>query len=111
MIKALAVVALLGLHLYVLLDVLRTPATAVRALPRWLWCLVVLVPVLGPLCWLVLGRPGRASGGDTGGRPRGGAPAPDDDTAFLKRLDEQSWAARMQRLRDEQEGEGPEPPG
>lgn len=105
------VIAGLALHLYVLIDLLRSPSDEVRLLPRWLWFLVSLLPVAGPVCYLLAGQPrvgpgqggggGGGGGGITGGpRPRGPV-APDDDPEFLKRLDEQSWAARMERLRRE----------
>jgi len=111
------VIGALALHIYVMLDVLRSPAPEVRILPRWLWFLVSLMPIVGPVGWLVVGRPrvGPAPGGGSGGgggigggpRPGRGPLAPDDDPEFLKRLDEQSWAARMERLRREREGGTP----
>lgn len=103
------VVAVFALHLYVLLDVLRSPGAEVRVMPKGLWLIVSLVPVVGPVGWLMAGRPvlgpssdGGGPGGITGGpRPGRGPIAPDDDPEFLKRLDEQSWAARMEKLRRE----------
>jgi hypothetical protein len=104
------VIAALALHVYVLIDLVRSPSAEVRLLPKWLWLLVWLLPIAGPLCYLLAGQPrvepgqgggGGGGGGITGGpRPRGPV-APDDDPEFLKRLDEQSWAARMERLRRE----------
>ncbi len=111
------VLAVLTLYIYVLIDLARAPSGEVRILPKWLWAaVVVLVVILGPVLWLVLGRPKAAyppAGGDGGGGgsagrrpgPRGPV-APDDDPEFLKRIDEQSWASRMERLRREREGGG-----
>lgn len=107
--RFLLVVAAFALHLYVLLDVLRSPGSEVRVMPKGLWLVVSLVPVVGPVGWLLAGRPavgpsseGGGPGGLTGGpRPGRGPIAPDDDPEFLKRLDEQSWAARMEKLRRE----------
>ena len=75
----------LGLFSYALADLFRTPASAVRTLPKPLWFLVVLPPVFGPLAWLLVGRPKR------GARPVAEAGAtrpssPDDDEDFLREL-------------------------
>lgn len=117
--RALPFLALLVLQVYTLVDLLRSNGADVRALPKAVWFLVWLVPVLGPIAWLVLGRPsvgpssggsggsGGGGGGITGGpRPSRGPVAPDDDPEFLKRLDEQSWSARMERLRRERQSGG-----
>jgi len=117
-------VALLGLHVYVLMDILRAPGEHIRTLPKGIWLFVSLLPLLGPLFWVLGGRPlvGPGYGGEPGGgaggiqggpRPGRGPRAPDDDPEFLKRLDEQSWAAKMERLRRERQGEGGQdpPPG
>lgn len=107
----------LGIYVYVLLDIGRTPKEDVRNLPRLLWVLIVLgMGFLGLAAWFVWGRPraglppanGFGGGGGGSRRPEGGpgpkppAPlAPDDDPEFLKRLDEQAWAAKMERLRQQ----------
>lgn len=74
----------LVLLVYCALDVASTPAGSVRALPRALWfVLVLVVPLLGPIAWLTAGRPRR----DAARRlavPEPGAP--DDDEAFLREL-------------------------
>lgn len=117
--RILPVFAVIVLYVYVLVELGRSRSADVRALPKWLWLIVVLViPLVGPVLWLVFGRP-RAelppSGGDGGGsigrRPGPSGPvAPDDDPEFLKRLEEQSWASKMERLRREREGGGGQPP-
>lgn len=116
--KFLIALALLTLQVYALVDLVRADSDEVRTIPKALWFVVWLIPVLGPVAWLLLGRPqvGPSSGGGgsggggsiTGGpRPTRGPVAPDDDPEFLRRLDEQSWAARMERLRRERQGPGP----
>ena len=51
-------VAVLALYIYAMLDLVRAPSAEVRLLPKWLWAVVVLlVFLLGPVLWLVLGRP------------------------------------------------------
>lgn len=115
--RFLLVIAAVALHVYVLVDLARAPRGDVRMLPKGLWFVVSLIPVVGPLGWLLIGRPrvgpapgGRGGGGGIAGGPRPRGPiAPDDDPDFLKRLDEQTWAAKMERLRREREsGGGPE---
>ena len=116
--KFVLAVAVLALYIYAMLDLMRAPAREVRLLPKWLWVVVVLfIFLLGPVMWLVLGRPraeyppagGDGGGGGSGGRGPGprGPVAPDDDPEFLRRIDEQSWSARMERLRRERDGGSP----
>lgn len=115
--RFLIVLALLTLQIYTLVDLVRADADQVRTLPKAVWLLVWLVPVLGPLAWILLGRPqvgpspgggGGSGGGGIGGgpRPTRGPLAPDDDPDFLRRLDEQTWSVRMERLRRERQGLG-----
>lgn len=127
--RVIIAIAIIALQVYALVDLAKADSATVRAIPKWLWFLVWPIPVLGPVAWLALGRPkvGPTPGGGPGGgtslgprSPRGPI-APDDDPEFLKRLDEQSWAARMERLRREREAgdtrggsepdPGPEPDG
>jgi hypothetical protein len=92
----------LALLVYAVLDVVTTPRDAVKVLPKPLWLLLVLPPLVGPLLWFFFGRPPRgkagqskAPGADTG------AAAPDDDEEFLRELrrraDEQRRRARDPR--------------
>lgn len=58
MLRLLVVLAVVGLHVYALVDCMRTRPEQVRGLPFAAWVLVVLlVPVVGPLLWLWSGRP------------------------------------------------------
>ena len=74
-----------GLFAYAIVDLVTTPSSAVRTLPKALWFVVVLPPLLGPVAWLLFGRPRRG-----GGRQRSAPPsrpvAPDDDEDFLRDL-------------------------
>ena len=75
-------VVVVVLTVYTLVDCALLQRSRVRGLPRWVWLFViVLIPVIGPVLWLVIGR----------GRARTGTVvrsfAPDDDIDFLKGLD------------------------
>jgi len=84
---------------YALVDVIATDAHLIRNLPKLIWVFVViLVPIVGPLSWLALGRPrggsllpgttSRDQTAPTSARridPRRPV-APDDDPEFLRRL-------------------------
>ena len=92
MIRAMLIIGgaalIVGLTLYTLLDAVRTPAHEARTLPKWLWVLVTLLfPVVGPLMWLILGRPKaqpaagapRPSFGQRRSTPAPSVSSPDDD--------------------------------
>lgn len=118
MIVADEVAALLELCLlvYCLLDVLSTPAQQCRNLPKPVWAVLCFVPpIIGPLSWLLFGRPvgpqqNLPYKGNRGIPPeydrpgRATAITPEDDAAFLQQLrdraDEQRRAAEEQRRRD-----------
>ena len=98
---ALGLVAIV-LAVYCVLDVLTSPRSAVRTLPKPLWVLVVLLPWFGPAAWFLAGRPKRAD--RAAAKAAGPAPAPvhpDDDEDFLRELrrraDEQRRRARDPR--------------
>lgn len=65
----------IALHIYVLFDILQTKIVAL--MPKWAWLFVQVVPVIGPLLWLVAGKRGTKFN-----RPQG----PDDDPDFLRNL-------------------------
>jgi hypothetical protein len=120
-----AVVELL-LLVYALLDVIRTPPQQCRELPKLLWLLLCFVPIVGPVAWLVLGRPqGPARSlpykGNTGIPPeydrpgRAAAASPDNDAAFLAQLkaraeEQRRQAAEQARRIREAEDEPPPAP-
>ncbi|MFL6079611.1 MAG: PLD nuclease N-terminal domain-containing protein [Ornithinibacter sp.] len=83
----------LALTVYCVIDAFQTDEADMRNLPKVAWVMIVLLlPVVGPVAWLLGGRPRRGtppsrgqqrgSGGGRGPdrRPRG----PDDDPDFLK---------------------------
>lgn len=110
----------LGLTIYALFSCIQTPDEEVPYLPKLVWViLIVLVPLAGPIVWLLMARAyrqrladggggggggGRGTGGSSGwgARPSGPSPstgpprrsAPDDDPEFL------AWLDRQQRRRN-----------
>ena len=117
MIRAMLIIGgaalIVGLTLYTLLDAVRTPAHEARTLPKWLWVLVTLLfPVVGPLMWLILGRPkAQPAAQPAAGAPRPGfgqrrstpAPSvssPDDDEEYLRWLKAKAERERRSREAD-----------
>lgn len=104
-----------GLTLYTLLDALRTHQDQMRTFPKWLWIIaVIFFPVVGPLLWLLLGRPRavrapktRQSGGFASSRrgtPLPATSSPDDDEEYLHWL--KTKADRQRRSREKDAGTG-----
>jgi hypothetical protein len=92
--------AMFVVALYALIDCIATPARSVRSLPKAVWLLViVLLPGVGGLAWLFVGRALREGSG--GFLSRGSTPtAPDDDPDFLRQLGDQTWSQKMKRKRE-----------
>lgn len=82
-------------------------AERVRAMPRFLWVLVVvLIPLAGPIAYFLWGRPI-----DRGRRPSARPSSPDDDPDFLRSMDtEQSRRDRELLAHWERELRAEEPP-
>lgn len=112
---------IVALWIYGLIDCARTPRVSMPGrLPKWVWMLLALVPVLGSLLWLGLswwakhpeGLSGTLSLGRRSG-PQASEPAPvapDDDPEFLAKLDARNRFAEWER-RKERERRGEEPEG
>ena len=108
--RFLLTLAVIGLAVYALSDLARTRSDQTGGIPKWFWAIIlVLVPVIGPLAWIVFRRTGstppRGRGparGAQGPRRGGGPVAPDDDPEFLRRLDQ---ARREQARREQERGE------
>jgi hypothetical protein len=93
--------------LYAFIDCVQTPGVLARALPKWLWLvLIVVVPLIGAVGWLFGGRPARSAvevdalAGSTRGRGRRRSVAPDDDPAFLRQLSDVEWQRKMRERRE-----------
>jgi hypothetical protein len=87
----------LALDVFAIVDVILTDQRRVRALPKLVWViLIVLVPIVGALLWFFIGKERR----DRGGERR--TIAPDDDPAFLRNLRrDEEHDERIRRLEQE----------
>lgn len=107
MLRVLLVLLAIAVTIYGIIDVAGTPAAETRTLPKWLWLLLSLLPVLGVAAWFLFGRP-VPTGGVLGVRRRARGPlAPEDDPAFLRQLDQDAWARRMEERRRSGAGDPP----
>lgn len=99
--RAIPILVIVGLAIYSFFDVLQSKPDDIRKFSRTTWLVLVLVPIVGATLWFAIGRPrSRSSHGPPriitlrgSQRPK----APDDDPAFLRRLEEEAW----RRKRDE----------
>ena len=102
-------VAVFCLWIFCLVDVIVTDDSLCRHLPKMLWLLVVLLlPLVGSILWLAVGRPrvysapSRPSRFPEYDRPgRHVAGNPDDDAEFLRQCRER---AEEQRRRAKEQG-------
>src|SRR5689334_4220516 len=110
----------LALSVFALIDCLSTDEDEIRALPKMVWVIIILLfsPV-GPIAWFIAGRPQRAPVSNArawhpagGGQPRPRREvAPDDDPEFLRTLDARRnaddeemmrrWEADLRRREEE----------
>lgn len=82
--RVVLVLVVIALTVYALVEAGQAESVRVRLMPKWLWIVgIIVLPVLGPALWFLVGRPtGRGLGGGPQRRPI----APDDDPDFLRRL-------------------------
>jgi hypothetical protein len=113
--------AAMALLVFCLIDAVQTKPEYVRNMPKWAWVLLILVlPIVGPLAWLVAGRPrhrpnavpwpSKTAGYPEYERPRQTPRAPDDDPEFLASLKRDNaahedllkkWEEDLKRREDE----------
>jgi hypothetical protein len=113
MARGIQAVLSIALTVFALADCVQTQDEKVRGVPKWAWIvLIVLLPWVGPITWLFVGRERAWGSGPAGGsRPRRQGPlAPDEDPDFLRRLDEDIRRERRERRQGEQ-GQGPDASG
>ena len=102
MLRVLPALIAVGLFVYCLVECLQAADHEVRTLPKPAWLFVIVLPVIGPLLWLLAGRPHRARHSrpprsvarpayedvppPADEAPRTYPLGPDDDPEFLERL-------------------------
>ncbi|MFI6339467.1 PLD nuclease N-terminal domain-containing protein [Streptomyces sp. NPDC050535] len=94
MLRYLPFLLVLALWIYAFIDCLNTPEKEVRGLPKVVWVIIILLfgeVLVGPVAWLVAGRPRRTPGDGAAPSPwrrdqRTAFVAPDDNPEFLKSL-------------------------
>ena len=82
--KALLIVVPLVLLVYAFFDLYATPSYNVQHLPKPVWFAVVLIPIAGPLLWLLMGASRSPQPPPGHGGPD--VVGPDDDPDFLRGL-------------------------
>lgn len=81
--------ALVVVWVWCVLDVIRTEAAAVKYMHKLVWLvLVVLVPTVGSIAWLLVGRPVTIGSRLIPPAPPQ-RPPPDDSPEFLRSIDEE----------------------
>jgi hypothetical protein len=90
----------LAFMIFTVVDIVLMDRSRVRGLPKPAWiALAILLPVVGGVLWLAVGRVRLR---DAGQPVRRGPLAPDDDPAFLNRLGrEQEMEDRIEQLERE----------
>jgi hypothetical protein len=103
MLRYLPLLIVLGLILYCFFDVLLLDRRRFRTMGKFAWLLVVLLPVIGAILWLAVGRPRHRAQPHQESvihlRRRERIVAPDDDPEFLKVLNERAWRAKRDALK------------
>ncbi len=100
MLRVAGIIVLLAVYIWFMVDVVSSPRSSVRNLPKGIWLLIVVfVPLIGGAIWVIFGRTKPIGGG--GRRLRRMPSAPDDDPRFLAKLDEDAWKKRMRERRGE----------
>jgi hypothetical protein len=90
----------LAFMIFTVVDIVLMDRSRVRGLPKPAWIvLAILLPVVGGVLWLAVGR---VRARDAGRPALRGPVAPDDDPAFLNRLGrEQAMEDRIEQLEQE----------
>jgi heme/copper-type cytochrome/quinol oxidase subunit 2 len=78
----------IGVQIYALIDVARTPQESFTQWHKWVWLIIVILfGLIGSLFWVVWGRRRNGNGGNGPRRPRPGKDLPPDDNPdFLRNL-------------------------
>lgn len=84
--RFLPVILLIVLAIYCWIELAQSDSRDVRQLPKGFWALLIAVPLVGPIGWLVYGRPNGENVATPRPRARSRSLAPDDDPEFLRSL-------------------------
>ena len=117
-------IAIFAFWVYCILDVIATDESLMRNMPKVLWLIVVIIlPTVGSVAWLVLGRPQNASfvPGESAARPlprreKSRPLGPEDSPEFITELDDRAarlrkWEEDLKRREDDiRRREDGEPP-
>lgn len=122
MTRVLPIIVALTLAVYALIDCLQTDPAEIRGPRRAVWILLILlIPIIGPVAWLVARWRTPHPGGQPARRPTTPPVAPDDNPEFLRQLrsidDEHEqllsqWEADLRRREEEmrdRDGDDEEP--
>jgi phospholipase D-like protein len=74
------------LAIYCWIELAQSDAAEVRQVPRWVWAFAIALPLVGPIGWLVYGRPNGEDPTPVVHHPHPRPMAPDDDVEFLRNL-------------------------
>lgn len=99
---------LLGIWIWAILDVIATDEAVMRNLPKGLWLLLVIIlPTVGAVAWIALGRPARAGWrpGATTYRPVRRTIGPEDRPDWNRSREEQrrEYEETDRRLKEERD--------
>ncbi|WP_037869484.1 PLD nuclease N-terminal domain-containing protein [Streptomyces sp. SPB074] len=96
MLRVLLILLPLALCVFAFIDCVTTAEEDVRWLPKPLWAILILLfQIVGPVCWLIIGRErGYAAGAASRAGGAGGWVAPDDNPEFLNSLRKEERPSR-----------------
>lgn len=105
MLRNLLILAGFALTVYAFVDCLRSrpEERGGVATPVWI-ALILLLPIAGPVIWLMMSRRARAAAVAAEQRRRSLPRAPDDDPAFLAELERRARRAEREARRESPEG-------
>lgn len=120
----LPIIVAIALAVYAVIDCLQTDPAEIRGPRRPVWvAAILLLPIIGPVAWLLARRGGPRAFPSRRGRRSTPPVAPDDNPEFLRQLrniDEQhermlsEWEADLRRreedLREDHSDDGDDPP-
>lgn len=119
--RLLPIIVALILAVYALIDCIQADPAEVRGPRRPVWiALILLLPIAGPVAWLVARRGMPRTGRKRPRRPSAPPPvAPDDNPEFLRQLHDidnkhedllSKWEADLRRREEEMRDKGKEAP-